>query len=99
MADADCERQSRWSEEYGSSAQPEQQAQFGHNSRRCGGSYWSDAEWRVGADGKARRVKSDLCLLVDGFPNRVASLRIAGNAIVPILAAEVIAALMETLDD
>lgn len=68
----------------------------------CGGSsghsFWSDYEWRSAADGKARRVKPGICLLSHGFPNRVAAIRIAGNAIVPQAAAQVIAALMETLE-
>jgi DNA (cytosine-5)-methyltransferase 1 len=61
-------------------------------------SAWSDGvEWRSGADGKARRVKSGVRLLVDGVPNRVGRLRGFGNAIVPPLAAEVISAMMEAL--
>lgn len=31
------------------------------------GSFWSDHEWRTGADGKARRVKPGVRLLVDGL--------------------------------
>lgn len=61
------------------------------------GSYWSDHEWRIGADGKARRVEPGLRLLVDGLPGRVPLLRIGGNAIVAQQAAEVIAALMDVL--
>lgn len=60
------------------------------------GSFWSDAEWIICHDGKARRAKSGLRLLVDGVPGRVDRWRIAGNAIVPELAAEVLKALMET---
>ena len=60
-------------------------------------SYWSDAEWIVCHDGKARRTKPGLRLLVDGLPGRVDIWRIAGNAISPVLAAEVLAALREAL--
>ena len=59
------------------------------------GSFWSDHEWRTGADGKARRVKPGLRLLVDGLPGRVGLLRIGGNAISPVLAAEVIGAYLD----
>jgi DNA (cytosine-5)-methyltransferase 1 len=38
-------------------------------------------EWVIGADGKARRVKSGVRLLAHGIPNRVAKLRALGNAI------------------
>jgi len=59
------------------------------------GTFWSGHEWRVGADGKARRVKPGLRLLVDGMAGRVGLLRIGGNGIVVPLAAEVIAAFMD----
>jgi DNA (cytosine-5)-methyltransferase 1 len=63
------------------------------------GGYWRDAEWLLGADGKARRVKSGVRLLVNAGEcvGRVQQLRIGGNAIVAPLAAEVLKALMETL--
>ena len=43
----------------------------------------SDAElsWVIGADGKARVVKSGIRLLAHGVPQRVAKLRALGNAI------------------
>lgn len=52
----------------------------------------SDIEWAVGADGKARRVKSGLRLLAHGVPGRVGKLRGFGNAIDPRPAAVFIAA-------
>jgi DNA (cytosine-5)-methyltransferase 1 len=58
-------------------------------------SAWSDAEWIVGADGKARRVKPGLRLLAHGIPGRVGLLRGFGNAIVPPLAAEFVRAARE----
>jgi len=60
------------------------------------GSWWADAEWIVSPlDGKARRTKPSLPFLVDGLPGRVDLWRIGGNAISPILAAEVIAAFLD----
>ena len=55
----------------------------------------TDFEWVLGADGKARRVKSGVRLLVDGFPNRVGLLRGFGNAIDPRPAAAFIQAYLE----
>jgi DNA (cytosine-5)-methyltransferase 1 len=60
------------------------------------GSFWSGAEWLGCHDGKARRTQPGLRLLVDGMPGRVGLWRVAGNAISPVLAAEVIRAFMET---
>jgi DNA (cytosine-5)-methyltransferase 1 len=59
------------------------------------GSFWSDAEWLACHDGKARRTQPGLRLLVDGLPGRVGLWRVAGNAIVAPLAAEVIAAFLD----
>jgi DNA (cytosine-5)-methyltransferase 1 len=59
------------------------------------GTYWSDAEWLVCHDGKARRAQSGIRFLVDGLPGRVDLWRVGGNAIVPEAAAEVIAAFMD----
>jgi DNA (cytosine-5)-methyltransferase 1 len=57
---------------------------------------WDDVEWIVGHDGKLRRVpRSGIRLLAHGIPARIPRLRAAGNAIVPILAAEVLRALRE----
>ena len=60
------------------------------------GSFWSDAVWLTGSDGKARRSQPGLPLLAYGVSNRVGRLRAYGNAIVPQVAAEVIKAVMET---
>ena len=54
--------------------------------------FWDDAEWRTGAEGKARRVKPGVRLLADGLSNRVGRLRGYGNAIVPQVAAEFVIA-------
>lgn len=74
-------------------------AQFDAGAFR-NGSWWADAEWIISPlDGKARRTKPGLPFLVDGLPGRVDLWRIGGNAISPILAAEVIAAFLESEDD
>lgn len=54
-------------------------------------------DWVVGADGKARRVKSGIRLLAHGVPNRVGILRGFGNAIDPRPAAAFIAAAAEAI--
>jgi DNA (cytosine-5)-methyltransferase 1 len=59
------------------------------------GSFWSNAIWLTGADGKSRRAQPGIPLLAHGIPNRVGKLRAYGNAIVPPLAAEVIGAYMD----
>lgn len=59
--------------------------------------FWGGADWLMCADGKRRRVKPGLSLLVNGLPRDVAgSLAGYGNAIVPHVAAEVLAAYLET---
>lgn len=60
------------------------------------GSFWSDYKWLTCHDGKARRTQPGLPLLVDGLPGRVAAWRGFGNAINPVLAAEVLAAYLDT---
>lgn len=57
--------------------------------------FWSDYEWVMCADGKARRIpaaKSGIYLLAHGVPERVGLLHTAGNAIVPQVAARFIRA-------
>jgi DNA (cytosine-5)-methyltransferase 1 len=53
-------------------------------------------DWVIGADGKARRVKSGIRLLAHGVPNRVGLLRGFGNAIDHRPAAAFIEAYMTT---
>jgi len=75
-----------------------QQRRAGGDPQSCAGgngTFWSDAIWLTGADGKARRAQPCLSLLAHGIPARVGRLRAFGNAIVPQLAAEVIAAFMD----
>lgn len=62
---------------------------------RRNGSYWAGAEWIICHDGKARRTKPGLRLLVDGLPGRVDLWRVGGNAIVPAEAAEVLRAYLD----
>jgi DNA (cytosine-5)-methyltransferase 1 len=60
--------------------------------------FWSAAIWHECLDGKARRISPEPALfpLAARLPGRVGLLRGAGNAIVPPLVAEFIAAFMET---
>jgi len=57
---------------------------------------WSDVDYIPCRDGKARPVKPGVRLLASGVSGRVAQLRGLGNAIVPQIAAEFVAAFMET---
>lgn len=57
--------------------------------------FWANVEWVVCRDGKARAIEPGIQPLAHGVPGRVGTLRGAGNAIVPQLAAEFIAAYME----
>jgi DNA (cytosine-5)-methyltransferase 1 len=58
-------------------------------------STWTEAEWLPCRDGKSRPVEPGTFPLAHGLPARVGRLRGYGNAIVPQVAAEVIAAYME----
>ncbi|MGI9192760.1 MAG: DNA cytosine methyltransferase [Chitinophagaceae bacterium] len=95
MADADCSGiKTRPSDRMGNVTAGISDGAYPHHCRQ-NSRYWSDYEWLTGADGKTRRSKPGICLLVDGLPGRVGRLRGYGNAIVPPLAAEVIKAFME----
>lgn len=79
---------------WGPHEQNEGRRQFAYPNSGAG-ACWADAEIRRGADGKERRVGAGVSVLGHGVPRRVDQVRIAGNAIVPALAAEVIGALMD----
>lgn len=70
-------------------------ANLREQQHRPNGSWWADAEWITCHDGKARRAKSGIPMLVDGMAGRASVWRLAGNSIVPQLAAEVIAAFLD----
>lgn len=60
------------------------------------GSFWGGADWLECSDGKRRRIKPGIPLLVDGLPREVVGMLAGfGNAIVPQVAAEVLAAFMD----
>lgn len=95
------------------------------NNARRNGSFWSDHEWIICHDGKARRAKprlrnvvdgvpgrsgednveggglvqsaTDYSLIVPSFKGRVSAWKITGNAIVPVLAAQVLGALLDAM--
>ena len=69
------------------------------SAERSGAGVWSDCVWLPCLDGKARRVESSIRPLAHsgewGTGSRMGMLRAAGNAIVPAIAAEFVAAAME----
>jgi DNA (cytosine-5)-methyltransferase 1 len=70
----------------------------GSGRANASANYWSDSKWITCHDGKARRTKPGVCLLAYGVAGRVDLWRAAGNSIVPQVAAEVIAAYLDTED-
>jgi len=106
VADADEGGRGRWAWDGGrqrDGSAPERQEGDCHLARRDKDRFWDYAVWHGGADNRSRRIKPGIPLMADGLPRGVANvrpdqLRCIGNAIVPPLAAEVVKALMETLD-
>lgn len=94
LADADASRRLQPERGVG-----EQRGRAGDGADRRNGSFWSDFEWLICHDEKARRAKPGIRLLVDGMVGRIDLWRLAGNGIVLPLAAEVIGALMDVLDE
>ena len=60
---------------------------------------WSDVEWWLCRDGKARPSKPKIFPLAYGDPGRVGALKAYGNAIVPQVAATFIASFMNVLQE
>lgn len=77
----------------GQELQAPERADVGYGSN---GSWWANHEWIRCHDGKARRTEPSIPMLVVGLSKRVALWRGFGNAISPVLAAEVIKAYMDT---
>lgn len=75
--------------------QPGSQGRQVHAERGGQRSAWANGVGIGGADGKTRRVEPGIRLLAHGVPARVGKLRAYGNAIVPQVAAEIIAAYMD----
>jgi DNA (cytosine-5)-methyltransferase 1 len=99
MADADsAQRRShaegRRDDDDGQNARREEETS-GRELGSAADSFWSNAIWLTGADGKSRRAQPGIPLLAHGIPNRVGKLRAYGNAIVPPLAAQVIGAYLD----
>lgn len=89
-------RQSRPEPEHvGSPEGPSPCAASGRASGGGGDGPWSNIAWLVFPDGAARPFEPGISPLAHGIPARVGRLRAYGNAIVPQVAAEFVAAWME----
>lgn len=93
VADTDGPRSTSWLPAAHGGRQGDAEIAHHRSNRRPGP--WGECDWLEGADGKARRFEPSIRLLAHGVPARVGKLRAYGNAIVPQVAAEVIAAFME----
>ena len=58
------------------------------------GSFWAGSEWLVDPEGRARRVKRGIHLLVNGVPARAQQIRSYGNSVVPQIITEIGRAIM-----
>ena len=70
-------------------------AEGNHVIASAGENFWSELLWLPCRDGKARPTQSGLQPLAHGVPNRVGTLRGAGNAIVPQVAAAFVMAALD----
>lgn len=93
MGDADLTILEKWKSLTGDAC-----AQRASAERTDDASFWSDAEWIVCHDGKARRTKPGLSLLAPRTGGRVSMWRALGNALCAPLAIEVVKAVMESRD-
>ncbi len=100
LADSHCDRERRITGEESCEAR-QGESEMGHPHRErfrlLGVGTCDGYEWAIGADGKARRIKPGVRLLVNGFPCRVGLLRGFGNAIDPRPASAFIKAASEAI--
>jgi len=95
MADADGGRSDGWRKPDEGGLQTLQGSGSGDSSGPSSTDFW-DGEYIPCADGKARRTQPGIFPLAYGIPNRMGTLRGAGNAIVPQVASVFITAYMES---
>lgn len=88
-----------WSDNVADANQPGSQGWKVYAKRGSERTAWSNSVGVGGADGKTRRVEPRIRLLAHGVPARVGKLRAYGNAIVPQVGAEIIAAYMDCMPD
>ena len=82
----------------GVGGQLQEESALHSSTERADARCWDYAQWIECRDGRLRRTKPGVPLLVDGFPGRVAALHGLGNAIVPLLAVEVIGAFLDAYE-